>query len=206
MNFERLTQELLTVLRGPRRSRPGFSRHLGYRSNVAQRWETGDCAPTATQFFVICERLRFDVNERIATFLRDEPEGLGRHPLSDPKGLSLFLEEVRGKSKLGDIAQRVGRNRFSVSRWFRGNTTPRLPDLLALLEACTGRSLDFIGTFVELEALPSARHRAVRLRRARELAYEHPLAHAVLRALGPNSPVSTLSNFRAKRRWLLVSN
>jgi hypothetical protein len=183
MNFNRLTRELLTALRGPRRSRPGFSRHLGYRSNVAQRWETGECAPTATQFFAICERLRFDVNQRIAAFLRDEPAWLGRHPLSTPQGLSVLLQEMRGTTPIGSLASRMGHNRFSVARWFRGSAVPRVPELLALLEACSGRSLDFIGAFVDVATLPSARLRALRLHRARELAYRHPLAHAVLRAL-----------------------
>ncbi|HTV24178.1 MAG TPA: DUF4423 domain-containing protein [Polyangiaceae bacterium] len=183
INYGDLSRELLTALRGERRSRPGFSRHLGYKSNIAQRWETGLCAPTATQFFHVCERLRLDVAASIARFLRNEPGWLGRAPLSSGEGLAAFLNEVRGNSRIGEIASQLGHNRYGVARWFRGTAVPRLPDLLALLDACTGRCLDFVGSFVDVEQLPSVSARAGRLRQARELAYEHPLSHAVLRAL-----------------------
>lgn len=193
-NYADLSCELLTALRGERRSRPGFSRHLGYKSNIAQRWETGLCAPTATQFFQVCERLRHDTAASIERFLRNEPGWLGRAPLSSAEGLAAFLNEVRGNRRTGDIASELGHNRYGVARWFRGTAVPRLPDLLALLDVCTGRCLDFVGSFVDVEQLPSVSARAGRLRQARELAYEHPLSHAVLRALELERTGDTVSD------------
>lgn len=183
IDFNQLSRELLVALRGSRRSRPGFSKHLGYRSNIAQRWETGLCSPTAVDFFKICRRLRIDIKARVAHFLRNEPDWLETAGLDTASGLSAFLGELRGRTRVVLIAERTGFNRFSVSRWFKGTAMPRLPELLALVEACCGRCVDFVDEFVEAESLPSIANRAEALRLSREVAYQHPIAHAVLRAL-----------------------
>ncbi len=196
VDFKQLSRELLIALRGSRRSRPGFSKHLGYRSNIAQRWETGLCSPTAGDFFAICTRLRIDVKARLVHFLRNEPDWLPTASLDDATGLSAFLGELRGRTRVVVIAKRTGFNRFSVSRWFKGAAMPRLPELLALVEACCGRCVDFVDEFVEAEALPSIAVRAEALRLSREVAYQHPIAHAVLRALdlegAPRKPQALL--------------
>jgi DNA-binding phage protein len=183
LNFAQVSSELLRALRGAKRSRPGFSRHLGYRSNVAQRWESGSSWPTATRFFAICARLRIDVDRAIAAFLRREPPWLGVTALHEPAGVAALLGELRGRTRLQEIALRTGFNRFSVSRWFKGTATPSLPEFLAVLEVCSARALDFVASFVDPSALPSLAAAWQALLLGRELAYAHPISHALLRAL-----------------------
>ncbi len=182
MNYELLAADLLRHLRGPKRSRPGFSRFLGYQSNIAQRWETGSCAPTITTFFALCERLGIGVAPCVAAFLRREPPWLAAAAFDTPQGIALLVSELRGRARLSEIAARAGSNRYTISRWLKGKATPKLPEFLRVLDACSGRVLDFVATLAPPEALPSAAAKWRELGPSRELAYAHPLAHAVLRA------------------------
>ncbi len=183
MDYALLAADLMRHLRGSKRSRPGFSRFLGYRSNIAQRWETAACAPTITTFVTICGRLGIDVKSCIATFLRREPPWLASAILDTPQGMCLLLGELRGRARLSEIAERANSNRYTVSRWLKGKATPKLPEFLCLIDACNRRVLDFVATLAPPETLPSAAARWRELSLSRELAYTHPLAHAVLRAL-----------------------
>jgi hypothetical protein len=182
LNYEVLASELLRAMRG-RRSRPGFSRYLGYRSNIAQRWEAGACWPTATRFFAIAARLGAMPRERIAAFLRREPAWLAGADFGSTAGIAALLSELLGRARIGAVAERARYNRFSVARWFKGTADPKLPELLAVIEACSGRALDFVASFAEPSGLPSVAPIWEKLCLSRELAYTHPLSHAVLRAL-----------------------
>jgi hypothetical protein len=182
MSYETLSAELLRALRG-KRSRPGFSQFLGYKSNIAQRWEAGRCWPTATSFFALCRRLRLAPEARIGAFLQHSPAWLANADFSRSESVAALLEELRGRTPVRLIAQRCGYNRFSVSRWLSGDADPRLPHLLALIEACSRRMLDFIAVFVDPAVLPSASRGWQQLTLMRQGAYARPLSHAVLRAL-----------------------
>jgi hypothetical protein len=182
IDYERLAAELLRALRG-KRSRPGFSRHLGFRSNVVQRWETRECWPTAARFFEICARLRMDVKASVAEFLRQEPAWLRGADFGSASGVAALLRELRGRARLADIARGAGYNRYSVARWFNGAAVPKLPEFLRVLDVASRRALDFVASFVDPASLASVAKRWKRLALSRELAYAHPLSHAVLRAL-----------------------
>src|SRR5688500_10101840 len=181
LDYGLVASELLRALRGPKRSRPGFSRYLGYKSNIAQRWETGLAWPTAESFFQTCARLRIDVKAALARFLRRNPPWLSAATLTAlPTAL---LGELRGKTRLAAIAPRTPYHRSSVSRWISGSSKPKLPELLCLIDALSGRALDFVAAFVDVGQLPSIAARWEKLTLSRELAYKHPMSHAVLRAL-----------------------
>src|SRR5688572_27455473 len=60
LDFEVIASELLRELRG-RRSQRAFSRRLGYRTNIAYRWETARCFPTAAETLRIAARVGLDV-------------------------------------------------------------------------------------------------------------------------------------------------
>jgi len=181
-DYERLAAELLRALRG-KRSRPGFSRYLGFRSNVVQRWETRECWPTAARFFEICSRLRIDVKASVAEFLRQEPAWLRGADFGSASGVAALLSELRGRARLADIARGAGYNRYSVARWFNGAAVPKLPEFLRVIGVASRRALDFVAAFVDPALLASVAKRWKRLALSRELAYAHPLSHAVLRAL-----------------------
>jgi len=182
MNFEILASQWLRALRG-RRSRPGFSQLLGYRSNIVQHWETGRSWPTATRFFSICRRLRLPPEQRIGSFLQRNPSWLASANFSQRASVAALLVELKGRNPISVLAERSGYNRFSVSRWLRGSADPKLPELLALIEAASRRALDFVAEFTPPSALPCAAPAWKQLLLLREGAYAQPLSHAVLRAL-----------------------
>jgi hypothetical protein len=177
----------MRALRG-KRTKPAFSRYLGYRSNVAQRWESGVSWPTATRFFDICQRLRIDVRAAVGRYLRRAPAWLAQPGLHSAAGVAAFLTDLRGRTPIGVLASACGYNRFSISRWLNGSAVPRLPELLCLIDVCTRRLVDFVAELVDPEQLPSlaAEWRALGL--AREGMFSRPGSHAVLRALDLAAP------------------
>ncbi|MET0410356.1 MAG: DUF4423 domain-containing protein, partial [Polyangiaceae bacterium] len=110
-----------------------------------------------------------------------------------------LLDDLRGKTTLVRLAQTSGYSRFSIARWLKAEAEPTLPELLKLIECASLRLLDFVASFVDPEALPSARAAWRVLSAARRAAYEQPWSHAVLRAL-------ELADYRALPRhragWL----
>lgn len=185
----RISRELLRALRG-RRSKPGFSRRLGYASNIAQRWEASVSWPAAPRFFAICERMGIDVRAAMSRFLRRDPGFLSAPGLTQPAGVGALLADLRGKTPILELVERSGYNRFSISRWLKGSASPRLPELLCLIDASTRRLPDFVAELVDPELLPSLASEWQALQRAREGVYTRPWSHAVLRALELQAPAS----------------
>ena len=192
VSYERLSSELLRRLRG-RRSQVGFSRRLRYRSNVAYLWESGRSWPTAARFAAAAERIGVDVRAAVGRFYRSEPAWLAGADLTTAGGIARLLEDLRGDTSIIEIAQRVGKNRFAVSRWLKGETEPRLPDFLRLVEATSGRLLDFVALFADPAALPSVRGAWAQLLAARRMISDLPWSPAVLLVL-------QTEDYRALRR------
>ncbi|MFT3927098.1 MAG: DUF4423 domain-containing protein [Myxococcales bacterium] len=184
VDFERLARELLRSLRG-RRSCAEFSKRIGYRSNIAQRWEKAECWPTAARFLEIHQRMRPGHPSWLRSFFGDSalPDWARTcHPAS-PEAVAMFLTHLKGKTPIVRLAELTHESRFSVARWLDGGAQPKLPEFLRLVEASSRRVLDLAGAFVDPAELPSARDRWNELQLARESAYAHPWSHAVLRAL-----------------------
>ena len=178
MDHERIAAELLRYLRG-RRSQRAFSQRLGYKSNIAFRWESGRCYPTASQTFHIARETGADVHTQTQAFL----SGHAAPDLTTPQGVAAFLQSLRGGRRLVEIASTLGQNRFAVARWLKGTTEPKLPEFLALVDVLSLRLLDFVALFAEPSKLPSLAEPMARKRAAREAAFEQPWSHAVLRTL-----------------------
>jgi transcriptional regulator with XRE-family HTH domain len=169
---------LLRFLRG-RRSQTAVSRRLGYGTNVVYAWEAGRRAPVASEFFQLAGYAGVDVHRLVEDF--------ARAPLAlDPRrerGVQGLLRALAGARAMAELAREVGANRLTVTRWLRGTSQPRLPQLLRFVAATTKRLFEFVTLFAEPESLPSVR-RAFRDYRAQlRVAYELPWSHAVLRAL-----------------------
>jgi transcriptional regulator with XRE-family HTH domain len=182
LDYEALSSELIRELRGPR-SQAALSRRLRYRSNVVRSWEAGRRFPTAARFFWLLERLGKQPNQALGHFYAAPPAWLAGLDLTTSAGVAQLLRDLRGKAKLADIATRARCSRFSVSRWLAGESEPRLPDLLRVVEAISLRGLDFVACFADPRTLPSAARRFDELETARRVAVELPWSHAVLRAL-----------------------
>lgn len=182
MDYENLARELVRALRGSR-SQVALSRRLGYASNVAYAWEAGRRWPTAAEFFRMASRVGVDVEAAIVGFFRGRPGWLGSLDPTSPKGVAALLADLRGKTPLVEVAERVTQSRYTVSRWCSGQTEPRLPDFLRLFEALSLRLLDLLAELVSIEHLPSARRPWRALQNQRNLAYERPWTQAILRVL-----------------------
>jgi len=181
-SYEDIAVELIRALRG-RRSQVAFSKRLGYRSNIVQRWEARECWPAAATLLRRCRRVGLDVGACYERFYGRRPEWLGERDPGAEVHVAMFLSDLRGKVPIRELAARVGINRYTVSRWLKGQSQPRLPDFLAMIDASSRRLLDFIAGLVDPARLPSLARDWAQLERAREAAYATPWSHAVLRAL-----------------------
>ena len=183
MNFEQVSADWLRSIRG-RRSQRGFSKRLGYGSNIAYRWETGVCYPRAWEVFALAKRDGEAGRRALSTFLGGQlPPELFQTDLGTPAGIAELLRSVRGRTSLVELSRRCGYSRFSIARWLSGAAGPRLPELLSLLDAATFRALDFLACFTDINKLPCAAQEFRALEAARATAYDVPWSHAVLRAL-----------------------
>ena len=148
-------------------------------------WEAGRSFPTAEEALRACGRTGIDVPGAFARF----------HPAAAPalaEGPSAWLEALRGRTGLVEVAARVGRSRFAVSRWLSGKARPRLPDWLRLVAALTGRLSDLLAELVPIGAIPTLAADHARRQMSRRLAFEEPWTEAVLRVIetGGSDPVA----------------
>jgi DNA-binding phage protein len=199
MNFAQVSAEWLRLLRG-KRSQRGFSKRLGYASNIAYRWESGVCFPLAREVCALAKREGAAGRIALTSFFGGQlPHELANVDLATRAGIAQMLRVLRGKVSLVELSRRSGHSRFSIARWLSGGAEPRLPELLAVVEAATFRGLDFLASFTHIERLPSVAEAYRALEVARKIAYDVPWSHAVLRAL-------ELSDYRALRQhkpgWL----
>src|SRR5687767_13046510 len=134
VNYERLAAELLRAIRG-RRSQAAFARRVGCRGNAIYTWEAGRNFPTAARAFFAAQRAGIDVRAALRRFYVRPPGWLDRSDPTQPEVLARLLDDLRGKSSVQAIARSTGRSRFAVARWLKGQTEPRLPDFLRLVEA-----------------------------------------------------------------------
>lgn len=181
-NYAELAAQFIRALRG-KRSQTGFSRRLGYRTNILYVWEAQRGAPTAAGFMRVAARAGVDLQQAFTTFYRSTPTWLSSSDPLEPSTMAAFLDDLRGRATLLDVAASLRCSRFALSRWLKGKAEPRLPDFLQLIEVTSLRLLDFVAAFVDPSTVPCLTERWQQLQRAREAAYERPWSHAVLRAL-----------------------
>jgi transcriptional regulator with XRE-family HTH domain len=171
-----VSRELVRALRGSR-SQAAVARRLRYRSNVAYLWESGRRYPTLASVLWLAHRTGVDVPEALDRFQKTRSR---EHDPWTVPGAAALLQDVQGQHSAAELARQLGLSRHTVGRWFRGETEPRLPAALALLELCTRRSLDFVSVFVDPLKLPSAADAWARVTAARTLVLEQPWSAAVL--------------------------
>ena len=189
LNFDQVTAEFLKSLRG-KRSQTAFSRHLGYRSNVAYIWEAGRGFPTAAKGLQIARHVGVDVEGALRRFYVLPPDWVAEVDIATRRGVARFLEDLRGKTSIVDLARYSGKTRFAVSRWLKAEAEPRLNEFFQMVECSSLRLVDLLETLVDPRSLPSVRERWQSMSIARSLAYEAPWTQAVLRAM-------ELSDYRA---------
>ena len=186
-------RQFLRAVRG-RRSQLAFSRRLGYRSNIALRWEAGRRFPTAVVVLRACQRVGIDVYAGLERFHKVSAVHLRK--ISD-ENLAKWLNAQRGHRPVNDIAEQSELSRYQVSRCLSGATNPSLPVFFALVDTLSGRLPELVSNWVDIARVPALldRHRANAA--ARQCAYDHPWSSAVLalidtgrNGLGPQPPGS----------------
>ena len=181
-DYKQVSRELLIALRGPR-SQVAWSRRLGYKSNVAYAWESGRRWPTAAEMLRAATRTRVDVRASLRSFYGRAPEWLEDIDPATPEGVARFLEDLRGNTPITDLVDRSGLSRYSLSRWLSGQTQPRLPDFLRVVEATSLRTVDLLSSIVDPDQMPTIAPIWARLEARRQGANKLPWTQAVLRAL-----------------------
>jgi transcriptional regulator with XRE-family HTH domain len=179
---EALAADFLRAMRG-RRSQRALSRRLGYQTNIAYRWESGRCWPTARKTLEALELLGFAPLAKLREFYAREPSWLRTHARPSVLLVSELLRDLCGQASLVSLAERSGFSRFQLARWLSGAAEPRLPELLRLIEVTSLRVIEFVALFFDPARLPSIAARARRQAALREAAFAAPWSHAVLRAL-----------------------
>jgi DNA-binding phage protein len=182
MSYEQMASELVRAVRG-KRSQAALSRRLRCKSNVVYSWEAGRRFPSASKWLWVCERAGIDVRAALGGFFQQEPAWLTEVDPDSSEGIARLLGDLKGKTRLGEVADKSGLSRFAVARYLKGRAEPKLPDFLRLIEVLSLRLLDFVAVFVDPALLPSVAGRWQQLQAARQAAYELPWSHAVLRVL-----------------------
>lgn len=177
VDFDRVSRELLRALRGTR-SQTAFSRRLGFRSNVSAKWESGQRMPTAVEAFQYSQVLGVDVPALLRRF---QPNiDVGAVFAAPGPQLHRWLSALRGAQRLGELAQKSGLSRYSVGRFLTGQSEPRLPQFLALVEALTARVDELIDLWVGIERVGELEPRFLRVQAARRAMTQRPLCLAVM--------------------------
>jgi transcriptional regulator with XRE-family HTH domain len=154
---------------------------MGYRANVVFDWESGRRQPSARKAFGLAKATGVDVEAALDRFLKRAC--VLAAPLDTKEGVAQLMETLRGQAKVTDIARQMGVSRFTVGRWLAAQGEPSLAELFHFVEVTTLRLLDFVAQLTDPGALDSVGDAYRRLTMARELAYDAPWSHAVLRTL-----------------------
>ena len=198
LDYDLLAAQWLRAMRG-KRSQRALSRRLGYRTNIAYRWESGRCWPTASKAMRALKKLGWNLQDALARFEGRSAGWAARCDLTQPEGIVMLLEQLRQRVPVIAIARATGHSRFAVARWLKGQAEPRLPELLQLIDACSLRLLDFVAQLFTPDQVPLLGQRMSQLEAVRRAAYSEPLSHAVLRALELESYAR---QSRHRRGWL----
>lgn len=174
--MEIVARQLIRAIRG-RRSQEGFSRRLGYTSNPVADWEAGRRFPTAAETFRACRLSGIDVVAACERFNPGEESTLGE---ADDAAVAAWLAALRGNTAIKDLAARVGESRYAVARWLAGDTRPRLPEFLALVEALTNRLSDLVAELVPIDSVPALREAHEKRHASRRVAFDEPWVAAVM--------------------------
>lgn len=179
MDWDRVAASTLRALRGSRSQR-AMARRLGYTGNVVGNWERAARFPTWGEFLVACARLGVDVGAALARF---QPAAAPTERVEGDGAAARWLDQLRGDQGVAEVARRTGLSRHALRRWFGGDTRPRLPDALRLVDGLTGRVSDLIAELVPIDAVPELAEVHRRRLAARDLAAAEPWVGAVLRVV-----------------------
>jgi hypothetical protein len=167
-----VARELVRAVRG-KRSQEAINRRLGFGFNQLHRWERGQTRVKWSDFVDLCEACRLDLaatlSEVIAYF-------------GDPRRTDMLVENLVLPASPSFLKEIGGPSRTDVAHWLAGRSSPRLDQVLNLLELGRSGLLDFVARLVATDLPSLAEARAARAVR-RDLLIAHPGLEAVLAVL-----------------------
>lgn len=146
--FQVLAIEVLQAVRGTLSQRE-MSRRLGYRGNPVTAWESGRRKPSVVAVLQACDQLGMDVYGAFRQFRTDTP--LREVSMA---GIGDWMDRLRGNMSVTDLAKKCGTSRFTVGRWFSGQTQPRFHEFLHFVEVVTTSSSSLVAELVGVESVP----------------------------------------------------
>lgn len=180
--YSRWASEVVRSLRGERSAR-SYSAHLGFKSDVASRWENGSRDVLAAEVFRAMtidglspwERLRrFDAPIANAAFL---------HADSEHERIACFLRELCEHRTTASLASALGVSSRSADRMLSGEFKVRFATLLWMVEVVTGRAVEFVLVLLGDQLNGTLRDWTQRHRARAQLTSSRPLTEAVLALL-----------------------
>lgn len=183
--MEEAARQLIRAMRGAR-SQVALSRRLGYRGNVVAKWEGGQRSPTFGEVLRACVRLGVDVPGALRRF--HAPSAPAWDP-SAPEEIAPWLRALQGRTSQALLAERSGLSRQQVGRVLSGRTQGRLPMVMTLVDALTGRLPDLIGEIVPMDQVPLLARQAHVRQALSRLAFAHPWSPAAQAWLGSEGAI-----------------
>jgi transcriptional regulator with XRE-family HTH domain len=187
--MERAARQWIRAMRG-KRSQVALSRRLGYRGNVVAKWEGGARSPTFGEMLRAFARVGVDVPGALRRF--HAPSAAAWDP-ARPEHIADWLVALQGQTSQALIAEKSGLSRQQIGRLLSGRTQGRLPMVMTVVDAMTGRLPDLVAETVPIELVPELA-RAAQVRQAlSRLAFAHPWSPAAQSWLGCRRQVPAAS-------------
>lgn len=174
--------KMIRILRG-KRSQLALSRRLGYQSNPVREWEAGRRFPTAAETLRLAKTVGVNVHGAFTRFHAGCAPILFDSEQLDDDAVARWLSALRGSTTVAELARRSGESRYALSRLFAGQTRPRLPAFLHLVDVITGRVSALVAELVDIRRLPELSAVYERHCAAKELAFLEPWSEAIVRLI-----------------------
>ncbi len=183
--MEEAARQFIRAIRG-RRSQVAFSRRLGYRGNVAAKWEGGHRFPTFGETLRAATLMGIDVPGALARFHAASADSWDPE---NPAVIHPWLTALQGRTSQMQLAESAQLSRQQVGRVLSGRANGRLPLVLTLLQAMTGRMPDLIAELVDIAQVPAVAREAEARKALARLAFAHPWSPAARAWLGAQKRV-----------------
>ena len=176
INFTKLEQELIRLLRG-KRSQGAVNKRLGYKFNQYYRWESGKKRVLWSEFIGI-----LDIADRSNVF-RNWLSRILSYNCSLDKPEELLLR-LKGNESTKEFAERLETSRYKLYRWLNGEQEPPIWLILsAINKVKVGFLAGILEDLVGLESVTQFPLREKSRYQLSEIFANEPILPAVIRCL-----------------------
>ena len=180
VDWAQLSQELVRSLRG-KSTQGALSRRLGFKTNVVYRWESGQRKFKVSDLMALLAIRQPDAIERFWQYAGDETASLDER--MNGFDYARWLGVLKGDRTVEEVALGVDLKPAVLRRIFRGDSDPPVGRLFMLVQALTGRIIDFIELMTDPGDLKSIRAVWRSVEAQRKTASEHLNAQSIIACL-----------------------